>query len=125
MQVSITFRHMDASQAIRDHIDDQISHLEKYLIKPSEVHVILSVEKKIRHRCEIVLMEQHFKASADVTSDDMYKSIDKSVSKIQSQVSKQKKKLQEHHKHHQGVREVTAIAEEQYQKEKEDQIEEN
>ena len=125
MQISITFRHMDASQAIKDHIDSQISHLEKYLIKPTEVHVILSVEKKIRHRCEIILLEQSFKASADVVSDDMYKSIDKSVQKIQSQVIKRKNKVQEHHKHHQGVQEVTALAEAEYQKELEEQSGEN
>ena len=90
MQISITFRHMDATQAIRDHIDDKISHLEKYLLNPTEVHVILSVEK-FRHRCEVVLSEQNFKASADGTAEDMYKSIDKSVAKIESHVKKYKK----------------------------------
>lgn len=116
MQVTITFRHMEASQAIRDHVDTQINYLEKYLIKPTEVHVILSVEKKFRHKCEIVLHEQMFKASADDTTDDMYKSIDSAVAKIQAQVLKHKKKIQGHHKHHQSVQEISALAEKEFEK---------
>lgn len=116
MQISITFRHMEASQAIREHIDTQIGHMEKYLIKPTEVHVVLSVEKKFRHRCEIALMEQNFKASSNVISEDMYKSIDKALEKIQTQVLKHKKKIQGHHKHHQALHEISAFAEGEFQK---------
>lgn len=115
MQVSITFRHMDASQAIRDHIDSQIGHLEKFLVKPTEIHVVLSVEK-FRHRAEVVLSEQHFKASADETTDDMYKSIDKAMSKVESQVKKHKDKIQEHHKHHHSLSDIASEAEAEYQR---------
>lgn len=114
MQVSITFRHMEASQAVRDYVDSQIEHLEKFLIKPTELHVILSVEK-FRNRAEIVLHEQHFKATADETSEDMYKSIDSAMSKIEAQAKKHKDKLQEHHKHHQSLSDVASLAEAEYQ----------
>jgi len=105
---------MEASQALRDLIDSKINHLEKYLIKPTEIHVILSVEK-IRHKCEIVLHEQNFKASANETTDDMYKSLDKAITKIQAQVSKHKKIVQGHHKHHDSVGKVAAQAEKEYE----------
>jgi len=120
MQVSITFRHMDATQALRDYVDSKISHLEKYLIKPTEVHVILSVEK-FRHRAEVVLVEQHFKASADETTNDMYASIDKAIAKLESQVKKHKDKIQGHHKHHQPLHEISALAESDYEKSVQDQ----
>lgn len=116
MQISITFRHMEASQALRDYVDSKIGHMEKFLIKPTEVHVILSVEK-YRHRAEIVLHEQNFKAAGDEVSDDMYKSIDSAISKIETQVKKHKQKLQNHHKHHQPLHEIAAQAEDQYQRE--------
>lgn len=115
MQVTVTFRHMEASQALRGLIDTKISHLKKYLIRPTEIHVIMSVEK-FRHKCEIVLFEQNFKASAAEVTDDMYKSLDKAISKIQAQVSKHKKIIQEHHKHHQSLGEVTTAAEEVYER---------
>ena len=115
MQVSITFRHMEATAAIRDHVDEKISHLEKYLIKPTEVRVILSVEK-FRHRTEIVVLEQNFKASADETTDDMYRSIDRAIVKIEKQVKRFKGKVQGHHKQH--LQDVAVLAENEYQKRK-------
>lgn len=97
MQVSITFRHMEATDALRSYIDDKISSVEKFLIKPTAVHVILSVQG-INQRAEIVLLEQNFKASADESTADMYKAIDLAIEKIESQVKRHKDKLQDHHK---------------------------
>lgn len=115
MKVSITFRHMDATDAIRNYVDQQLERLEKYLIKPIEIHVILSVEK-IRHKAEIIASEQHFKAQAEETSDDLYVSIDRAVEKMQTQIKKHKDKLQEHHKRHESVADVALAAERQFHK---------
>lgn len=117
MQVSITFRHMDATDALRDYIDSKISNLEKYLIKPTEIRVILSVEK-FRHRAEIIILEHNFKASADETTDDMYKTVDRAISKVEKQVKKHKNKIQGHHKHHHSLQEIAAQAENEYQRRK-------
>ncbi|MBF0104448.1 MAG: ribosome-associated translation inhibitor RaiA [Deltaproteobacteria bacterium] len=113
MQVSITFRHMDASDALRTYIDSRITGLEKYLVKPTDVRVVLSVEK-FRHRAEVVLLEQNFKASADETTDDMYKTIDKAIEKIEKQVKKHKSKVQAHHKH--SLQDVAVQAEKEYKR---------
>lgn len=115
MQISITFRHMKASVALREHVDARISSLQKYFIKPIEFHAVLSVEK-IRHRVEVVLHEQNFKASADEISDDMYKSIDQALDKIENQVKKHKAKAQEHHRGHSGLSDVAALAEKKFDK---------
>lgn len=115
MQVSITFRHMDASDALRKHIDTKLKHLKKFLIKPVELTATLSVEK-YRHQAEIILVEQNFQAKAVEVTEDMYQSIDKAFTKVEAQVKKYKNKVQEHHKHHLSVGEVTAQAEEDYQR---------
>lgn len=104
---------MKASEALREHVDARISALQKFFIKPIEIHAVLSVEK-IRHRVEVVLREQNFQASADEISDDMYKSIDKALDKIESQVKKHKAKAQEHHKGHRGLSDVAAVAERKF-----------
>lgn len=114
MKVSITFRHMEATDAIRNYVDSHLSRLEKYLIKPIEIHVILSVEK-YRHRAEIVAIEQHFKAQSDEISDDLYLSIDQAIDKVEKQIKKHKEKIQEHHKHHISVSEAAALAEKDFQ----------
>lgn len=114
MKVSITFRHMEATDAIRAYVDSHLSRLERYLIKPIEIHVILSVEK-YRQRAEIIALEQHFKAQADEISDDLYVSIDSAIDKVEKQIKKHKEKIQEHHKHHISVGEAAAIAEKDYE----------
>lgn len=114
MKKTITFRHMDATDAIRNHVEEQLTHLEKYLIKPTEIHVILSVEK-FRQKAEVTVHEQNFNAQAFEVSDDLYVSIDKAIHKVQSQIKKHKEKIQEHHKHHHSVAEVSAQAESEYQ----------
>jgi len=104
---------MNASDAIRNHIDSKLEHIQKFLIKPMDVHITLAVEK-FRHTAEIVLSEQYFQAKAKEETDDMYLSIDRALDKIEVQVRKHKEKVQEHHKHHVSVQEVTTEAEKEY-----------
>jgi putative sigma-54 modulation protein len=113
MQVAITFRHMEASDALRNHIDAKLAHIQKYLLKPLEVHVTLSVEK-FRHTAEFSLLEQHFQAKAKETTDDMYASVDLALAKIEIQVKKHKEKIQEHQKHHLSTQEASLQAENEY-----------
>lgn len=113
MQISVTFRHMEASEALKKHIHEKFEPLKKYLIKPIEVHVTLSVEK-FRHTAEIVLNEQNFQAKALETTNDMYASIDLTIHKIEKQLKKHKDKIQEHHKHHGSMSDMTAEAEAEY-----------
>lgn len=115
MKTTITFRHMEVSEALRNHVNAHLEHLQKFLIKPTECHVILSVEK-FRHRAEIILVEQNLHAKADEVSDDMYKTVDLAIAKIENQVKKNKQKIQEHHKHHHSTQEITAQAEVDYEK---------
>lgn len=113
MRVSVTFRHMEASDAVRDHIDMRLEQLKKFLIKPTGVTLTLSVEK-FRHSCEIVLLEQHFQAKALEITNDMYTSIDKAFHKIEAQVKKHKNKLQEHHKHRAATHDIAVQAERKF-----------
>ena len=113
MRVSVTFRHMEASDAVRDYIEEKIESLKKFLLKPIDVHVTLSVEK-FRHTAEIILVEGQFQAKAKEESDDMYASLDSALDKIGKQVKKHKEKMQEHHKHHLSVGETAAIEEEHF-----------
>lgn len=113
MKISVTFRHMESSDAIRSRIELQCHHLEKFLLKPAEVHVILSVEK-FRHRAEIIINDQTHSAQASEVSDDLYLSIDRAIAKVEVQMQKHKEKIQEHHKHHSSVQETSALAEKEY-----------
>ncbi len=51
MNVSITFRHMDASEAIKKHAAAKLSKLQKFLRQPMTAKVTISVDK-LKHVAE-------------------------------------------------------------------------
>jgi putative sigma-54 modulation protein len=87
MGVSITFRHMDSSDAIKSYAREKIERTQKYLRAPMDAQVTLSTE---RHQfvAEVHLSSGGRQYHARHDSDDMYKSIDLVTDKIQHQISK-------------------------------------
>lgn len=96
MDLTITFRHSDPSTALRRKIENRIRKLDKYLMKATQAHVILKVEKS-RHIAEITLLENHHTLYSESQSHDMYQSFEGALSKMESQVKKLKEKVKAHH----------------------------
>lgn len=118
MKIIVTFRHMQATNAIKSHIEQKLEKFKKYLIRPINAHVILSVEK-IRQQCEITLKARNFHATAVKVNHDLYTSIDKAVHKIERQVIKHKEIVKEH-KNHLSMQETSALAEKEYRQQAEE-----
>lgn len=95
MQVTVTFRHMDASDPIRDYATDKLKRLDKYLQSPVEVHVILEVVK-FMHRAEVDVHAKGIHLSAEEVTSDMYAAIDKVADKIERQAQKHKEQVKKH-----------------------------
>lgn len=98
MNITVVFRHMAASDAVKRHIEEKLEKIKKYLIHPIEAHVVVSVEK-FRQQCEVVVKARDFHAQALEVNDDLFTSIDKSIHKIERQVSKHKEIVKEHKGH--------------------------
>lgn len=96
MKVTVTFRHMDASDPIRDYASDKLQRLEKYLEAPIEVHVILEVVK-FMHRAEVDVHAKGVHLSAEEVTADMYAALDKVADKIERQAQKHKEQIKSHH----------------------------
>lgn len=99
MQTSYTFRNLDATDALKMHAGDKLNKLDKYLVKPIEAHVIFNVERqehKPQHFVEITLTANGIKHVSHESSDDMYTSLNKAVSKLEAQLRRQKEILREH-----------------------------
>jgi len=97
LEINVTFRHADPSRVLREHIEDKISRLSKYFIKPTNAHVTLNVEGT-RHVAEISLAENHNLFNAKVLSHDMYLSVDRALAKLERQLKKHKEKVKGHHR---------------------------
>ncbi len=95
MQVSVTFRHMDATDALKAFAAEKVSRIEKYIHIPTDAHVVLSVEKHM-HRAEINVTANGMRLRGEETSGDMYGSIDGAAQKIERQLKRYRNKLASH-----------------------------
>ncbi len=106
MQVTVTFKNIDSSDAVRDHAVDKSQRFSKYVSGVIEVHWFLSVEK-IRHQADVTIMANGVKIQAHEVSEDMYSAIDMASDKLEKQLRKHKDKITDHHKTpHGGVPEM-------------------
>jgi len=99
MQVSITGRHIDLTEALKNHVHDKLQHLKHSFDQMVDVQVVLSVEK-IRQRCEITIHASGVTIHASEETDDMYASIDGAVDKLNRQLKRYRQKLKRHQSQH-------------------------
>src|ERR1041384_8725961 len=85
MNVSITFRHMDASEAIKKHAAAKLGKLQKFLRQPMTAKVTISVDK-LKHVAEARVSSGGAHLEAKESSDDMYISIDRMIEKLDRQI---------------------------------------
>ena len=95
MQVSVTFRHMDPTDALKEYAEDKIARLQKYVDWPVEVHVVLSTEK-FEHVAEVTATTRGSAFKGSERAEDMYASIDGAVEKVERQVVKYKERVKSH-----------------------------
>jgi putative sigma-54 modulation protein len=86
MNISITFRQMDATDAVKGYATEKVAKLQKFLKHPLHGQVTLSCQKTL-HQVEVDLHAgaQHYHAHE--SSEDMYASIDKVIDKLERQIT--------------------------------------
>jgi putative sigma-54 modulation protein len=97
MGISVTFRHMNSSDAIRAHVNDKLERVQKYLREPLDAHVTVFMERH-EHVAEMLITSSGKQYQARHSSDDMYKSIDHVVDKVEHQISKHHDAVARHKK---------------------------
>ena len=85
MNISITFRQMDASAAIKAYAREKVAKLQKFLRQPMTARVTLSLDK-LRHVAEARISSGGRHLEAKEQSQDMYASIDKVIDKLERQI---------------------------------------
>jgi putative sigma-54 modulation protein len=87
MQVSVTFRHVEPTAALKRYAEEKLQRVRKYLRRPVDAHVILSVSKE-RHVAEITLKADHVTMFAEDETHDLYSAIDLALDKLEHQAQK-------------------------------------
>src|SRR5689334_19696245 len=85
MNITVTFRHVDASDAIRQRATEKIAKLQKFLRQPMTARVTVSLEKLL-HMVEARISSGGERYEAHDATEDMYTSIDKVLDKLERQI---------------------------------------
>jgi putative sigma-54 modulation protein len=86
MNISITFRQMDATDAVKIYATDKVAKLQRFLRAPMKAQVTLCCQHDRLNRVEVDVHSGHDHFHAHETSADMYASIDKVTDKIERQI---------------------------------------
>jgi len=85
MNISITFRHMDSSEAIKSYASSKLAKLQRFLRSPLTGKVTLSIDR-LKHVVEAHVSSGGEHVEAREVSDDMYASIDRVIDKLERQI---------------------------------------
>lgn len=83
--VTVTFRHVEPTEALRSYAERKLSHLAKFLKRACQVHLILSVDKYRQHG-EVTVKSGHLAVTAQEETKDLYSVIDLLADKVGRQL---------------------------------------
>ncbi|MBN2016555.1 MAG: ribosome-associated translation inhibitor RaiA [Candidatus Cloacimonetes bacterium] len=96
MQITITARHFELTDPIKDYAESAMRGLKKYFDHIIVAEMILRVEKN-RNIAEINLSVKKLNLVAKAREQDMYTAIDSVIKKVERQIKKQVGKMKRHH----------------------------
>jgi putative sigma-54 modulation protein len=94
MQLNITFRHLEPTEALKSHVRGRVEHVQRYVDRPTEAHAVLHVEN-LHHHAEITMKAGRYLLRGTAKSQDMYASIDAAADKIERQLKKHRERIQD------------------------------
>jgi putative sigma-54 modulation protein len=86
MNIAVTFRHMNATEAVKGYATEKVSRMQRFLRAPMKSQVTLSCQQDRLHRVEVEIHSGPARFHAHETSEDMYASIDKVMDKLERQI---------------------------------------
>ncbi len=95
MGITVTFRHVEPSPALKDYAIDKLGKLDRVVTRSFDANVILSVEK-YRHIAEVFFTAKGISVKAVEETEDLYSAIDLVMDKVEKQVKKFREKMKEH-----------------------------
>ena len=95
MEITVTFRHIDASESLKAYAEEKMSKMDKYFDFPVEAHIVLAVEK-FRRSADVTLNVNGTLIKGVVETEDMYSAIDQVMDKIEKQVKRNREKIRDH-----------------------------
>ncbi len=94
MDIKITAKNIKLTAAIKEYINTRVSKVENFFDNIVSAQVLISVEKKINQRAEIILYTgAKSTINASAVESNLYKAIDAAATKAEAQAKKLKNKV--------------------------------
>ncbi|HWR21548.1 MAG TPA: ribosome-associated translation inhibitor RaiA [Verrucomicrobiae bacterium] len=95
MQITITTRNIENTEALKRYAEEKIARLQKFVDHITSVHIVLSGEKH-RQIAEVTLHVREHTIRGEESSADLYSAIDLVADKIERQILRYKEKVVDH-----------------------------
>ena len=96
MQINISTRHGDISDATKEKITQKVEKVQRFFERLTSIDVTVDLSKADEPKIEVVVRpEKRDSIIAGYQSNDMFGSLDQIISKLEQQIKKHKEKLQE------------------------------
>jgi putative sigma-54 modulation protein len=83
---------METDEGVKAYVRDKVQKLQKYILNPAEIHVVLGVEK-FRHIAEITVVGNGGALNSQGRDNDLYAAIDQMVDKMERQIRERREKV--------------------------------
>lgn len=93
MDITISFRHLEPDEEIKNYVEEKIARLQKYVEIPLDIHAVLSLERKYRHKIDVMFTLNGVVINAHEVMDDMHAAVDKILDKLERRLTKYRDKL--------------------------------
>jgi putative sigma-54 modulation protein len=93
--ITVTGRNVMVTDAMKDYALEKVAKMERFASRIIDAEVVMDIQK-LEHRVEIIVKVNNIRIVSRACTDNMYASIDKAVDKLESQLRRYKKRIQEH-----------------------------
>jgi putative sigma-54 modulation protein len=90
--VTVTFRHLEPTEAIRLYVERKFAHVGKMIKRTCDAHLILTVDK-YRHRGEVTVKSGRLSVTAQEETKDLYSVIDLLADNVGQQLKRHLEKI--------------------------------
>ena len=107
MQISVTGRRVEVTDAIRTYGEQKASKLLKYYDRIQSIEIVLDYEAT-QHKVEVIVEAEHRNTFvARESSEDMYAALDLVIDKLERQITKHKERYRNRKHLAKGVKKTT------------------
>ena len=93
--ITVTGRNVHVTDAMKDYALDKVSKIERLSDRIIDVSITMDIQR-IDHKCDLMMKVNHWVIKSSAVTTDMYASIDEAVHKLERQLRRHSKRLQDH-----------------------------